>query len=407
MAELEKDVGNKTGDHANRINSAERMLKELGVTLDGKGHKSDIEKLEAVVLAGIDRRLTAVEEKHMRDFVKRLQDYEKKNMQEIDQVRGKMGDIDKALKECANIEHYLGLDRKHGLLSQQQAEIAQIFKENMQDVDGKIEAQRSSLDSAKAFLEQRMRQMEASLSNQSRVNDFMKDMEQRFLYLEEDQKRARSMLESSLQEQIRMDISAIHSQSGQIKEAWDREVRARQSYQENYQNLLAQERAARESQESVLGTRLENFERGIYSELQRVWQELGKEHAPIVIQQPPIVEKIVSPPIVEKFYSAAPQYAAPVTYAAPQYVTSSPKVMTGFSSMGGSFTTPIATTGSMTTAIPSTGQTYAMRSLFDGSTSSIRSAPIIGSTAMAPTLIEYETPGYIAAPVAYETFTAA
>jgi hypothetical protein len=279
-------------------------------------------------------------------------------------------------------------------LSQQQAEIAQIFKENMQDVDGKLEAQKGSLDSAKAFLEQRMRQMESSLTNQNRVNDFMKDMEQRFLYLEEDQKRARAMLESSLQEQIRLDISAIHSQSGQIKEAWDREVRARQSYQENYQNLLAQERAARESQENVLGTRLENFERGIYSELQRVWQELGKDHTPIVIRQeapPPIVEKVYAQPAMP-----------PVTYSSPSYVTGAPKIMTGFSSMGGSFTTPIATPGSIST----TGNALAMRSLYDGSASSIRSAPII-SSAVGPTVIEYETvsPGYVAAPVAYETIS--
>jgi hypothetical protein len=231
-----------------------------------------------------------------------LNDYEKKHMSDFDQMRSKVGDIDKALKECANIEHYLGLDRKHGALSQQQAEMAEIFKDNLQDVDGKIDAHRLNLDSVKVFLEQKMRQIEEKIGVGHRVNEFMKDMEQRYTYMEQDQKRARDLLESSLQEQIRLEHSAVHAQTSQIKDNWDREVKARQAYQENYKKLLQQERSARETTESHLGHRFENFERGIYSELQRVWAEIGKEQPPIVIQQPPppptTVREVVMPPVM-------------------------------------------------------------------------------------------------------------
>jgi hypothetical protein len=321
VSEMEKDLGIKTGDHANRLEGAERMLKEFGISLDGKGHKSEIEKLEQVILNGIERRLSTVEEKHMRDFVKRLTDYEKKNMQEFEQVKGKMNEIDRALKECASIEHYLGMDKKHGILSQQQAEIAEIFKENMQDVDGKIDAQGLKVDGVKSYVEQRLRTLESKVDATAKASDFMKDFEQRCNYMEEDSKRARALLETSLEEKIRLEHSAVHSQANQIKEIYDREVRARQAYQENYQELLKQERVARESGDTNFGNRLEVFERSIYSELQRVWQELGKEHAPIVIQQPaqiapPIVEKIIAPPAISY---AQPTYSTVVERAMPTY----------------------------------------------------------------------------------------
>jgi len=67
MADVEKDLGVAADNHTKhknvtegRLKDAEQMLKDFGLSLDAKGHKSDIEKLEGIVLAGIDKRLTAV-----------------------------------------------------------------------------------------------------------------------------------------------------------------------------------------------------------------------------------------------------------------------------------------------------------------------------------------------------------
>jgi hypothetical protein len=212
------------------------------------------------------------------------------------------------LKDCASVDHYLGIDKKHGALSQQQLEMADTVKNKLQDVYGKLDAQKSTVDGFKALLERRLGNLEMQLGDSARGNDFLRDMEQRYFSMQEDNKRARDIMESSLQEQIRLEHSAVHSQATQIKEQWDREVKARQAYQENYKDLLGQERSAREAIEVQIESRFDQFERGVYAELQRVWTEIGKEApqvvvqrvqnevAPIVVQQPPtIVQREVAP----------------------------------------------------------------------------------------------------------------
>jgi hypothetical protein len=303
------------------MDALERKAKEFMMGLETKGHKSEIEKLEGVVLAGIDKRLSTVEEKHMKDFAKRMNDYEKKHMQEFDDVRSKFGDVDKALKECANIEHFLGIDRKHGALSQAQAELADLLKGKMLDVHGKIDGHKTMLDKLQSIVDQKMQQFESRLMEAYKGNDFMKELEQRYSYLQEDQKRARDMLESSLQEQIKLEHSSIHSQASQIKEQWDREVKARQAYQENYRELLGQERSARESQETQIGNRLDNFERSIFSELERVWRELGKEHQPIVVR-----ETAPQQPIVVAQQAPTATYVMPPQRVASSYGYVAPTV---------------------------------------------------------------------------------
>jgi hypothetical protein len=130
------------------------------------------------------------------------------------------------------------------------------------------------------------------------------------LYMADDQKRARDVMEGSLLEQIRLEHSTVHSQAQQIKEQWDRELKARQAYQETYKELLGQERNAREMTEATLGTRFENFERNIYGELQRLWGEVGKEPpAPIIVRE------VAAPTIVRE---PLPQYVAPPVYLPPQ-----------------------------------------------------------------------------------------
>jgi hypothetical protein len=139
----------------------------------------------------------------------------------------------------------------------------------------------------KGTFQQRLRQLETRLEDGSRLNEIMKDVEQRYICMEEDQRKARELLHSSLQDQIRLEHSTVLSQTGHLKDQWDREVKARQAHQENYKDLLQQERSSRESQSTHLGHRFENFERVIQSEIQRLWREVGKEQLPNVIQQPP------------------------------------------------------------------------------------------------------------------------
>jgi hypothetical protein len=284
VAYLEQTIGDSVDDHTQhknsidgRLDGIDRKLRDLGTSIDSKGHKSEIEKLEGIVLAGIEKRLTVVEEKHLQDFIKRLTDYEKKHMQEFDDMKSRIGEIDRGLKDCANIEHCLGLDRKHGALSQQQVEITESMRTRMQEVTNKIEAQSMTINSVKMFLEQRLSQVESKTGDGLGGSALFEQLEQRYQYMQEEQKRARDILESSMLEQIRLEHSTVHSQANQIKEQWDREMKARQAYQENYKELLGQERANREAQESQTEQRLEAFERSMYAELQRVWHEFGKE----------------------------------------------------------------------------------------------------------------------------------
>merc|ERR1712100_617973 len=75
------------------------------------------------------------------------------------------------------------------------------------------------------------------------------------------------MLESSIKEQIRLEHSALHSQSAQIKEQWDREARARQAYMESYKELLSQERKTRDMQCGQLDDRVKICEYKLAGEI--------------------------------------------------------------------------------------------------------------------------------------------
>jgi len=394
MEYLEKVIGESADHQKNTKSTLESRLDGIERSLDSKGHKSEIEKLEATILSDIDKRLTAIEQKHLQDFIKRLNTYETNHMQEFTDMKRRLGDIDRALSECAKIEHYVGMDKKHeglkGYLSTEaetaraklgelQAKVSanegtldvvqrkladsqhglglkvstieasnsrfktmfeeldaamrlersdresgasksderisrlegmvqgslgsclkdiDVTKGKISDCMGRIEAQRANLDNFKVTVDVRLGQMDASMAESIQGNDLIRELDQRLVYLQEDQKRARDMLESSLAEKIKLEHSAVHSQSYQIKEQWDREVKARQAYQENYQELLGQERFARESQETIIDRRLETFERSLYGEIQRLWQEMGREVPSQVIQQyvtSPRVSQYVAP----------------------------------------------------------------------------------------------------------------
>jgi len=433
-----------------RLEGIERKMKDLGISLDGKGHKSEIEKLERNILGGIDKRLTVIEEKHMQDFIKRLGDYEKKHMSEFDQMKARMGDVDKALKECANIEHYLGMDRKHGALTEQQLKDSEaarskhgelqakvavnestidsiarklgdgldgmmrkmngletsnsrfktLFDEvdnsirgekssretgagkaeerlarlesllggnmgtwskdlestqgKMRDVTGKVDAQKLNFDNFKSIFDQRLVQLEMQLT-EIPGGEVLKEMDQRFTYMQDDQKRSRDILESAMTEQIRLEHSQVHNQASQIKEQWDREVKARQAYQENYKELLGQERHAREAQEMHFDSRLQKYERNVFVEIQRIWSEIQKveiePRQPIVVQQP-APQYVMSP---RQMMIAPPQQA--------RYIqeTMTPAMSSGMPMIGTTSFTPsiVGPSTIMSPGMPQMGGTMA------------------------------------------------
>jgi hypothetical protein len=275
----------------------ENQLKLFGASLDGKGHKSDIEKLEAAVLAGMD------DSKYMREFAL---------------IKGQICDIDTALKECANIEHLLGLDRKYQAMREEQTTQADGVRNRMRDLGSKVEMQISSFQNYKSAFDERFSQMESNLADRTQSRELMRDMEDRIRYMQEDQKRARDMLESSILEQIRLEQSTVHSQASQIKEQWDRELKARAAHQENYNDLLGQERSSRAAESQQMEGRMRTFEKSVFNELQRIWTELGKEvttPTPVIVQQPTYTAKeYVMPPV----------YTAP---SMPEYIMS-PRVAT-------------------------------------------------------------------------------
>jgi hypothetical protein len=211
----------------------------------------------------------------------------------------------------------------------------------MRDFQAKMDQHGNSLDHVRSGLESRVYELEGKIGN-TRGTDVLREVEQRYNYMQEENKRARDIMESSIQEQIRLEHSTVHSQAVQIKEQWDREVKARQAYQENYKELLGQERVAREAIEVQIENRFQDFEKGVYAELQRVWSEIGKEAPPVVVQRvqkemAPIVVQQQPQTIVRREVAPTQTYIMPPrvsTVAAPGYIG------------GGSIVTEVTGTGS-------------------------------------------------------------
>jgi len=132
----------------------------------------------------------------------------------------------------------------------------------------------------------------------------MRDMEVRMNYMQEDGKRARDILESTLQEQIHLGRNLHEDQARQLREQWEREVKTRMAYQEQYQELINQERFGREQMEQNLELRVQQIANAVGVETSKLWHAMDKHThegltKEIIVQQPapqPIVE--VLPPVV-------------------------------------------------------------------------------------------------------------
>jgi len=159
----------------------------------------------------------------------------------------------------------------------------------LRDALNKLDQYRSFHEGYKATSDQRLSYIESLMTETAgaKVGECTREIEQRLMYMQEEQKRARDVLESSLQEQIRLEHAARDSQAIQIKEQWDREMKARQAYQDSYKELLSHERMAREAHETNLDRRCHACEQCITQETQRIWTALERHEI--------VVEKTVIP----------------------------------------------------------------------------------------------------------------
>jgi hypothetical protein len=385
-----------------KIEAIERVLKEHANDIDSKGHKNEIEQLQQILVAGIEQRLSVMEDKHLKDFVQRMSSIEQKHALESGDLKNRVADLDKALQECARIDHYLGLDAKHGGLqeslgkeletvrskmSELQNKVSSVLSQSdknvglmegriegferkivdvndvmnrkvctveagqtrlktvvdelgvamrgdksaremtagtaeerlarleqtvkgtldtclkdveatqgkMREISGRLGSQQAALDSYRSSLDLRVSQLETGFSAGSQGADLIKDFEMRIQQVQEDQQRQRHILETSIYEKIGLEHSAAHSQASQIKETWDRELKARQAYQENFKELLSQERNSREATQDQLDRRVEMFERNICSEMQRMWHDLGAREPQVIQAPPPQTTYVMSP----------------------------------------------------------------------------------------------------------------
>jgi hypothetical protein len=129
----------------------------------------------------------------------------------------------------------------------------------------------TKIDQQKVTLEQRMFHMESHMVDPHRKLDWNTDVEQQFLSIQEDQKRARDVLENSFHEQLRLEHASRDAQVSQLQEQWERENKTRIANQETWKDMLQTERASRESGEHNLEKRVEACERLVAGETQRLW----------------------------------------------------------------------------------------------------------------------------------------
>lgn len=201
-------------------------------------------------------------------------------------------------------------------------------KTKLRDTSAGFERTKASLDTQRATVDQRLEALESGGGGSGGgFSEYTKDLDKRLFYMQEDQKRARDVLESSLQEQIRLEHSLHDDQARQVKEYWDRETKTRMAYQEQYKDLLQQERSGRENMEVNIDSRVRTLEQMISMETQRLWTAMDKHTheglKEVIVQQPPhIVETLMPqtqmlPPVVEVMQ---PQILAPMMSATPQII---------------------------------------------------------------------------------------
>jgi hypothetical protein len=172
----------------------------------------------------------------------------------------------------------------------------------------------TKIDHQKVALEQRIFHMESNMVDPHRKLEWNTDMEQQFLSIQEDQKRARDVLENSFHEQLRLEHASRDSQVSQLQEQWERENKTRLANQETWKEMLHTERASRESGEHNLEKRVEACERLVAGETQRLWLAIdGHTHDTPAVPAPraevhhQVVQVPVQAPMVSAHQAMSPR----------------------------------------------------------------------------------------------------
>merc|ERR1719271_203685 len=208
-----------------------------------------------------------------------------KHWKEIAAAKDKLGNMDDALKACATaddhgkiekrltyIESFVGeslnkhkrevmdqggkhakdLEAASNSVVERHSKELEDAKTKIRETLAKVDTMQASYSNLRGTTEQRLESIESVMaeSGGGKFSEFTKDLEKRLYYMQEDQKRARDVLEISLLEQVRLEHSIHEDQARQLKEVWEREAKTRIAYQEQYKDLLQQERSGRELMEN-------------------------------------------------------------------------------------------------------------------------------------------------------------
>jgi hypothetical protein len=395
---IEGMIGDSAEKHAKEINAAKDKLRDLHAAVSACAkteHHSSLEIRMETVEAGLGGATDKVE-RTMRDLesamgrVKDLQlklsgdgsnrDQHAATIEErLGSIEGKLAnDGANQLRKLSNLESsqtklqgaYQELngffrdekttrDINQTKLDERLAPFERMLNENLKASDevahAKIRELHSKTESANAMFqshkqttEQRLAYVENLLAEGAGPSygaGMTKDMEQRFAFWQEDQKRSRDVLESSIQEQLHLEHAARDAQAAQIKEQWERDMKARQAYQESYKELLSHERVAREGIEATFASRLNQCEQQLANEAQRLWLALDG-HTHDALEQPPPPEiiqpvTVVATPRIPTYTVIAPrQTLKPIASQVLEPVIQSPPVPVSrmFSTPGGSMT---------------------------------------------------------------------
>jgi len=322
MEYLESLIGDSADKHEKAgkdLEAAHSRVKDLGSKLSGEGALRD-QRHDT-----LEERFQSLERHvgdHSENHVRKMQTLEAghvklKNLQdELNGIlRGEMstrdetnGQVDERL---LSVENFLNQN------FERQARDVDDTKVKLREAQAKLDGHRSQLDSLRSATDQLIERVEGNSTGQHFV-EFSKDLDKRLQYMQEDQKRARDVLESSLQEQIRLEHN-LHDDSGrQTKEHWERELKARLAYQDQYKDLIFQERTGRETMEQMLGERLQMLERTLGMETNRIWVAIDKHtHEGLkdveVLQPQTLYEGMpprsyeILPPVVEVMGPSSPR----------------------------------------------------------------------------------------------------
>jgi hypothetical protein len=298
---IEGLIGDSADKHVKEIAAAKERMKDL--------HSAIQSCVKADHHMSLEQRLTEYDQRHMSteervDGMERKMnndgEHHSRKLSALELNHGKVKTAhdelnnflhgEKTLRELSHTkleERLFPVERCLEGVVDKQAKELEAATLRIRELHDKLQQSKANIDSHKVATDQRLIYIENIMvdSTNNKIAEFGKDIDARFVFMLEDQKRARDVLESSLQEQLRLEHSARDAQAAQQKEIWERELKNRQAYQENYKDLLTQERSAKELIEHNFLSRMSQCEQTIAHEAQRLWSAIdGHTHETLVQQ---------------------------------------------------------------------------------------------------------------------------